>query len=190
METHLSKKNVEVRTVPLPVARTLVEQWHYAKGGANTATFRHGLFRVGEDDCIGVAWWIPPTKGAAISMFPEGDWRRVVALSRLVVHPDLPTNSASFLIGASVRLIRQDGRFDCLVTYADDWRGHTGAIYKATNWQYMGRTEPQATWIKDGRMVSRKAGGHTRTKAEMEALGCTMIGRFFKHRFRIVIRQP
>lgn len=74
-------------------------------------------------------------------------------------------------------------RWPCLVTYADEWQGHTGTIYRATNWQYVGLTKPEATFVHNGRMVARKAGPKTRTRSEMEAMGAEMVGRFAKHKF-------
>lgn len=184
--THLRKDDYRVETVPLSVAQELVRAYHYSGGGANTATYRHGLLnKAGE--CVGVAWWIPPTKGAAKASY-DGDWTKVLALSRLVVRPGEPTNAASFLMGRSIRLIRGDNRFRALVTYADTWKEHTGAIYRATNWESVGLTKPEAVWVNGaGRMVARKAGPKTRTKEDMEALGCVMVGRFAKHKFRILL---
>lgn len=181
-------RDFTVETVPLSVCQDLVSRWHYAGGGSNTATFRHGLFhREDLTKCLGVAWWLPPTKNAAIATYPEGDWRLVVSLSRLVVSPELPQNAASFLIGRSVRHIRADGRFKCLVTYADDWQGHEGTIYRATNWQYLGRTKPEAKWVDEtGRQVARKA-TRTRTNAEMLELGYRRIGSYAKHKYRMVL---
>lgn len=170
--------------------RELVQFEHYARGGSNTATFRHGLFAKSDFmRCLGIAWWIPPTKGAAIATFPEGDWKKVLSLSRLVIMPDVPSNGASFLLGRSIREIRKSGNWKCLVTYADEWKGHTGAIYRATNWEYVGKTKPEAVWTdpRTGRMVARKAGAHTRTKAEMEALGYRCEGYFAKHKFRMLL---
>ena len=181
---NLNAKEWEVRTIPLAEAQQLVEKWHYSKGGANTATYRHGLFRRGVDLCYGVAWWIPPTKSAAKATYPE-NWRGVLSLTRLVVGPDVPKNGASYLIAASMRLIDRT-RWPCLVTYADEMQGHTGSIYRATNWEYCGMTAKEATWFKNGRMISRKAGPKTRTHKEMVDMGCEMVGRFSKHKFRHV----
>jgi hypothetical protein len=184
----LKKDEWEVRPIDLHVAYDLVRLFHYAKSGSNTATFLHGLFRRSDWlNCCGVAWWIPPTKSAAIATW-DGDWRRVLSLSRLVITPEVPTNGASFLIGESIRLIREDGRFECLVTYADEWRGHTGNIYRATNWEYLGLTSKETTFVTtDGALVARKAGGHTRTRSEMQSLGHRQIGKFAKHKFRMVL---
>lgn len=189
--THLRKVDYMVESVPLDIAQELCRVFHYAHGTSNTATYRHGLFlKARPINCLGVAIWIPPTRHAAQATFPEGDWTRVLSLSRLVIVPDMPTNLASYLIGRSIKKIREDGKFDCLVTYADTWQGHTGQIYKATNWEEMGMTKASPVWVdpRTGCMVARKAGAKTRTKTEMEALGYMMIGRFAKYKFRMVLR--
>jgi hypothetical protein len=120
-------------------------------------------------------------------VYPQ-DFTKVVALSRLVVLPGLPTNAASFLIAGSVRLIRQEGKYRCLLTYADEYQGHTGAIYKATNWEYLGPRSGAPTWIDPatGRMVA-KLSTKTRTVGEMEALGYRRVGSFVKHKYRMVL---
>lgn len=182
----LKKADYTVKTVPLATCQELVAKHHYARTGSNTATFRHGLFLKSDPDkCLGIAWWIPPTKSAALANYPK-NWMAVLVLSRLVVCPEVPQNGASFLIMQSVKLIREDSRWKCLLTYADKWQKHSGAIYKATNWNQCGETAPEATWLdKNDRMVSRKAGPHTRTKSEMLALGSRMIGRYSRVRFKM-----
>jgi hypothetical protein len=83
----LRKREWEVRPIDLRIAYDLVKAFHYAKSGSNTATFLHGLFRCDDwMNCRGVAWWIPPTKSAAIATW-DGDWRKVLSLSRLVITP-------------------------------------------------------------------------------------------------------
>lgn len=177
----LKKDGWFVQTVPLKVVQAFIQQHHYAAGGSNTATYRHGLFKKGHDECLGVAWWIPPTKSAALATFPE-DWQSVLSLSRLALHPSVPKNGASYLLGQSRKLIDK-ARWRCFVTYADEWQGHEGGIYRADNWKYVGRTKPERTYIKNGVMTARKAGPKTRTHAEMLALGAELIGSFSKHKF-------
>lgn len=72
-----------------------------------------------------------------------------------------------------------------LVTYADSWRGHDGAIYRAAGWEYCGETKPEAVYTLNGRMTARKAGPKTRTHAQMLELGCVFEGRFSKSRFKL-----
>jgi hypothetical protein len=187
MSERLRKTDWEVRVIDIAIARRVVEAHHYAAGAANTATYLHGLYRAGDifdEQCVGVAWWIPPTKTAAEATFPER-WQGVLSLSRLVVLPGVPLNACTFMLARSRRLV-DAAEWPCLVTYADEWQGHTGAIYRADNWEYLGLTKPERTYQIDGRMVARKAGGHTRTHAEMLALGAECIGSFARHKFRKV----
>lgn len=176
------KTDWSIRPCSLKEAQTLVASHHYAKGGSNTACYTHGLYHSLSGTLYGVAWWLPPTRVAAESV-NRGHWKQVLSLTRLVILPEVPQNAASFLIAGSIRLIKQDRRFVSLVTYADESQGHTGAIYRATNWEYVGRTGPYPKWLNtDGKQVAAKATTN-RTKAQMLALGHTMVGRFHKHKF-------
>lgn len=187
-ENGLRKSEWMVDDVKMQQAREIVSRLHYAKGSSQTAVFRHGLFRKQDFPLYisGCAMWMPPTKGAAQAS-TDGDWRRVLALSRLVIEPDVPTNGASFLLSQSVKIIQRHGSWDVLVTYADEWQGHTGAIYRACNWEYRGLTVATPTWVKDG-VLTAKLSTRTRTNAEMVELGAEMIGKYAKHKFVKVLR--
>jgi len=180
----LRAKEWEVRPITIDVARSLVESHHYARGASNTRIATHGLFRVGDHfdhQAQGVAWWLPPTKPAALASHPD-DWQGVLSLSRLVVAPGVPKNACTFLLSRSMRLISRD-RWPCLITYADSWRGHTGGIYRAAGWRFMGETKPERVYTLNGRMIARKAGARTRTHSEMIAMGCVLEGAFAKLKF-------
>jgi hypothetical protein len=189
---HLYSEDWMVDTISLGQARDLVAQHHYARGSSNTATFRHGLFRRSEWPLVvsGAAIWIPPTRGAAEATLRqleiEGDWRRVLSLSRFVISPEVPTNGASYLLGRSIRMIKQTSAWDVLVTYADERQGHTGGIYLATNWRYIGESVADS-WVIDGQQVTRKAGPKTRNREEMEALGATELPPVPKRKFAFVL---
>lgn len=172
----------DVRPCLLKEAQALVAQHHYARGGSNTAVYTHGLYYLLTDELCGVAWWLPPTRVACESVNKE-HWQRVLALTRMVVVPGVPKNAATFLLSRSVKMIRLDGRFVSLVTYADESQGHTGGVYRAANWNYVGRTGPYPRWLSpDGRQVANKS-TKNRTKAQMEALGHQLVGAFHKHKF-------
>lgn len=186
-DLRLRKEDWAVRPVAIDIARRLVETNHYARGASNTAVYLHGLFPVGsfwDAECVGVAWWIPPTRGAAEATYPAR-WQGVLSLSRLVIVPDVPKNACSFLLARSVRAI-DPATWPCLVTYADEWRGHSGSIYRAAGWQYVGKTGAEATYTVRGTMKARKAGGKTRTHDEMLALGAQFHGRHAKHKFVLI----
>jgi len=180
--SHLRACDYEVRPVPLRDGRAFIMKYHYSRGCSNTAVYVHGLFRKDSDALLGVAQWLPPTKVAAESVNRER-WKRVLSLTRLAVHPDVPTNGASFLMGRSIKIIKAEGKWVSLVTYADDFMGHSGQIYKATNWEYIGHMKGSPRWEdKDGRQVARKS-TTSRTNAQMAELGYRMVGTFGKHKF-------
>jgi len=190
----IHKEDWAVQPISMLTATLLVQRLHYAKSGSNTATYLHGLFRKGADfleaDCLGVAWWLPPTKAAAISVYPEGDWKKVLSLSRLCLDPSVPVNGCSFMLSRSMNMIDPE-KWECLVTYADTWRGHSGSIYRATNWQYMGMTKPQAVFTheRSGRMMGRKRGPVTLKTAEIEQQGFVKQGTYAKHRYRKLLKR-
>lgn len=180
----LKKAEWVVRDVAIDVARRLVTAEHYARGASNTATYLHGLFHEGDifdEQCVGVAWWIPPTKSSALATYPAR-WQAVLALSRLAIRQEAPRNAATFLLSKSRRMIDRS-LWPCLVTYADQRLGHTGAIYRADNWTYIGQTKPERSYAINGRMTSRKAGQKTRTHQEMLDMGAELLGSFPKHKF-------
>jgi hypothetical protein len=184
MPLQFLKEEWLVKDVNLSTAQELVKKYHYSQGGSNTRTYSHGLFLVGhegEDCCLGVCWWIPPTKSSAQKTFPQ-NWKGVLSLSRMVVVPGVPKNACSFLLSKSVKMIDRE-KYPALVTYADDWQGHKGTIYKASNWTFLGKTRPERCYTINGRMISRKCGPKTRTHKEMIDIGCELVGSFSKSKF-------
>lgn len=172
-----------VRPIGFDLARPFIEQHHYARGASNTAVYLFGLFHVWFDTLWGLTWWLPPTRVAAESV-DRDRWTKVLALSRMAVAPGVVKNACTFMLARSVREIQADGRFVALVTYADESQGHTGGVYRAAGWEYVGRTGPYPRWVdpESGKQVATQA-TTTRSVAEMKALGYVRTGKFFKHKF-------
>ncbi len=83
-----------------------------------------------------------------------------------------------------MRLIDRD-RWPVLLTYADTALGHTGAIYRATNWTCDGEVSAGDTWTDvEGRQAGRKRGPRSLTVAEMVEAGYTRRSAAPKIRFR------
>lgn len=180
--SRLRKEDWFVDQCDFITAQQLVSQHHYARGGSNTFVYLHGLFYKYDHECYGVAWWLPPTRVACESV-NKTQWQKVLSLTRMVIAPGVPKNAASFLLAHSLRLIEKDGRFVSLVTYADESQGHEGRVYRAANWEYVGRTGPYPRWLdKNGKQVARKA-TKNRNDATMLSLGHTKAGSFYKHKY-------
>lgn len=189
----LKKSEWIVKPISIGTAYKLIKHFHYAGSATKTGVYVHGLFKVGEEypesKCKGVAWWLPPTKNAAIATYPEGEWTKVLSLTRLVIAPDVPKNACSFLLSRSMKMIHSK-TWECLVTYADTWQEHTGTIYKATNWEYMGLTKPSAVFQdEDGKMMGKKRGARNLTTQEMNLNGFEEVGKFAKHKFRFILKH-
>jgi hypothetical protein len=173
------KQDYEVRDCDLAAARRVIEQHHYAHGSSHTAVFVHGLYR--GDQLVGVAQWLPPTKPCARTVHRQ--WQKVLSLSRLVVVPGEPKNAASILLGESIRRIKKTKRWVALVTFADDYQGHKGTIYKATNWTYLGQTKPTPLYVDANGKMTARLSTKTRTHKQMLELGCVLLGFFKKHKY-------
>jgi hypothetical protein len=172
--SHLRACDWFVDGLPMSEAAELVREHHYSKSCANTSVACHGLYH--RDDYMtpmGAALWMPPTPNAARTV--AEDWRSVLCLSRLVILPDVPTNGASFLLGRSMQLLDRE-RWPVLLTYADTRHGHSGAIYRATNWQEVGEVKAGDQWIGPfGEQRGRKRGPRNLSVAELEAAGFTRL---------------
>lgn len=177
------KEDWEVKDASLHEGQDLVKKYHYSKGGSNTRVYMHGLYYKPTGELCGVAWWVPPTRTCCESVNKD-EWRKVLTLTRLVIIPNVPKNACSFLLAKSINIIKKEGRFVSLVTYADEAMKHTGAIYKASNWEYIGKVGPYPNWVTaEGMQKSEKVGNHHRNSTEMRELGCTLLGKFYKHKF-------
>lgn len=185
-------------------AAALVREYHYAKSAANTSVHAHCLRRVSDGKLVEAALWMPPTAGAAKGLARKhlgspDRHREVLALSRLVVAPGEPKNTAGMLLGGSERLVKQGPRWALQVTYADPLQGHVGTIYKATNWTHDDESEPKPIWMCEGKqrsVVTSKGAGRSgrgrattsASAAAMLAAGCTYVGTSRKARFVKKIR--
>lgn len=135
------------------------------------------------DKVVGVALWLPPTRVAAESVDKDNP-RGVLALSRLCIEEAMPTNSASFLLGRSMKMIDRT-IWPTLLTYADTREGHTGAIYRATNWTCLGEVRGWPAWRHTitGEMRGKKRGPRNLTSAEMVEAGFERLPTMPKIKF-------
>jgi hypothetical protein len=160
-----------------------ITRTHYALGAPNTSVARHALYERDSEKLRGVALWLPPTKVAAASVAGD-DWRGVLSLSRLCIDDEVPRNGASYLLGASMRMLDRS-RWPTLLTYADTREGHTGAIYRATNWRCVGEVPGTDTWqhAETGERRGRKRAGWNYTAEQMRDLGYVHLQRVPKIKY-------
>jgi hypothetical protein len=81
----------------------------------------------------------------------------VIELRRLCCIDDTPKNTESYFIARCLRWISQNTDVKTVISYADPNHGHIGIIYKATNFQPLGKS-PKGKMIKyEGRYYHDKS---------------------------------
>lgn len=80
----------------------------------------------------------------------------VIELRRLVLIDDTPKNSESFFVGKTLRWLKANTKIKTVVSYADPNYGHTGIIYKASNFAQVGVTSPGRVIMWEGKKYHDK----------------------------------
>lgn len=78
-------------------------------------------------------------------------------LSRLFIDDNQPKNSESFVIGQCLRWIKKNTDYDGIISYSDRTEGHTGLIYRASNFTHIGVTGKSYHYLdQDGLRIHKK----------------------------------
>ena len=144
----------EVLPVPIQRIASFVEQWHYSSNvnGLRIAQC-FGLFCDGE--LIGAM--IYGQVGMANAWKPYGDSEDdVVELRRLCCIDNTPRCTESYFIGKTLKWMKQNTQYQTVVSYADAFHEHSGIIYQATNFLYLGKTAKGRVIMHNGRQYHDK----------------------------------
>jgi hypothetical protein len=118
---------------------------HYAHRWPSV-TYRFGLL-VSEELVGVVTYGTPPSPNLRTGVAGKGYSQCVVELNRLVLR-DNGKNQASFLVGASLRMLPKGL---IVVSFADTQQGHIGYVYQATNFTYHGLSAKRTDWKLRGK---------------------------------------
>jgi len=118
---------------------------HYAKR-LPSISFAMGLFL--DDVLEGVVTYGTPASAPLRRGVCGDSWKGcVLELNRLCLLNN-PPNAASFLVGASLKMLP---RPRIIVSYADTEQGHIGYVYQATNFLYCGLSAKRTDWKVRGK---------------------------------------
>jgi hypothetical protein len=146
----IDKTKISIRRISNDVARDMIRKYHYTKNlngckyalGVYYKTSTNGFFDI-DEELVGVIVYAHPVSNKTVDSICGPSILKndeVLELVRLYVK-DLPNdkNIESFVIGQSFEWLRaNDPKVKVLISYADPEVGHTGRIYRATNWLYQG----------------------------------------------------
>ena len=143
--------------------RWFVEEYHYS----------HSIDGVRVSCCFVVTYNSKIVGGLIYGRTATTAWKRygvteheVLELRRLVLLDRCGKNSESRVIGWTLRLIAKNLKeVKVVISYADPNHGHTGIIYRASNFEYHGQTNTDTAYLFNGktyhsRTLRNKYKGH------------------------------
>ena len=161
-----------VEPVPRAAISSFIERWHYS-GSINgcIADYCFGLYD--GMDLVGAMFYG--------RMAMANQWKRfakresdVVELRRLCCIDDTPKNTESFFIGWTLRWLKKHTPIRVVVSYADAEFGHTGTIYKASNFTLEGMRAGAKVILWNGKRYHDKA-IRTKYKGELKPFARRLV---------------
>lgn len=148
-------KEFEVYLCERKEIKDFIEKWHYSES-INGLISDYCFKLVYKNEIIGAI--IYGRFGMA------GVWKRygenqndVTELRRLCCIDDTPKNTESYFIGKTLRWLIKNTDIKTVISYADPEFNHEGTIYKASNFELIGRTSKGRVIIHKGRRYHDKA---------------------------------
>jgi hypothetical protein len=114
-----------------------------------------------------------PTAGQ--SYYPEAP-DKVLELRRLCLIDETPKNAESFFVSRSIKWLKGNTDWEFILSYADMEQGHSGVIYRASNFEYLGVTGAGKTLEVDGKKF------HIRTLSMLDRPYGVEINRRYKEK--------
>ena len=154
-------KNYMIEESPFnSTVRTFLKKWHYSDYVNIQAKHTFTMYRPGKfgmPELIGVCIYTRPAGPSAAQKYHPQNPDRVLELRRLCLVDDTPKNAESFFVGHTLRWLSKNTDWEFVLSYADENQNHKGTIYKASNFEYIGLTQPGTSLQVDGKLF------HTRT---------------------------
>lgn len=159
--------------------RKFLSKWHYSDYVNIQAKHTFCLFKEGNfgiPEMIGVCIYTRPAgPSAGQSYWPQAP-DKVLELRRLCLIDDTPKNAESFFVGWTIRWLKKNTDWEYIISYADEEQGHSGVIYRASNFKYLGKTSPGRTLEVDGKKF------HIRTLSMLDRPYGVEINRRYKEK--------
>jgi hypothetical protein len=150
----VSVKNFKVFYCHPAEIEDFIKQNHYSKS-VNGCDMAYSFCLLNDLKLIGAAFFG--------RMAMANQWKRfsdkpedVIELRRLCCIDDTPKNTESFFIGKMLRWLKQNTHHKIVVSYADEEYGHQGTIYKASNFEYLGKQKGAKVIVYNGKKYHDK----------------------------------
>jgi hypothetical protein len=148
-----------------------ISKGHYTRSCPSSVKYAFGLFD--SERMIGVCLY-----GDFSRLQSRNKYQNCLELSRLFIEEGAMKNSASFFIGKTLKWLKANTVLSGVVSYADTTEGHTGAIYKASNFQTIGTTKNSYHYLnrENERIHKRQVWERARTNGVTEKMQASTEG--------------
>lgn len=148
-------KNFKIVLCHRSEVRDFIEYWHYSKNINGLTT----------DYCFKLLDEASNLIGAIIygKIAMANVWKKyankeadLIELKRLCCINNTPKNTESFFIGGTLKWLKKNTNIKTVISYADTTYGHSGGIYKATNFASHGMTAKGRVIMYEGKRYHDK----------------------------------
>ena len=186
-------KDLLVGSLPSIVARRLCEEKHYLHSYPGAALLNLGIF-CGNSLMGVVVLGAGPTN--IHRLLRDASREEVVCLARLWLDDRLGRNSESRTLGIILRQLRKEQTtIKALVAYSDPKAGHTGVIYQASGFLYLGKSTVMPLYkLADGsvhhsRRLSHRYGTHSRKYFQLHGVDLELVEQEPKYTY-VALVEP
>lgn len=177
----MTKAAFSIRPITKKEARSVLEAYHYLTKEQRgfKSGYNYGLIK--DSKVVGVCiFTVIPVK-ELVKTLGETSQDGLYELSRLCIHPDLQGvehNITSWFLARCIKHVRRATTVKLILSYADT-RFHEGTVYKATNFQYLGKTiQKKDFWQRLGDGSFQKV-----SRGKVKHLEGEWRDRSIKHKF-------
>lgn len=147
--------NYEVKLVERKYIKDFIEKWHYSHNiNGLMSSYCFGLFD--KEKLIGGCIFGKLGMANAWKKYAKNE-KDVIELRRLVLINDTKRFSETYFISRCIKWIKRNTKVKIIVSYADPEYGHSGIIYKASNFTFVGKTNPGKVIMWKGKKYHDKA---------------------------------
>lgn len=177
--TKSNSMNMDVRVIPSNIASNFHIKHHYLHKKCPIEV-AFGLFS--NDTLVGVCTFSTPYSPGLRNMVCGPEYSdQVIELNRMVVLDIMPKNTESWFISRCLR--SPDLHKNIVVSFADSAAGHTGTIYRASNFIYDGQTKPHKDIDIEGKHSSTAFKNKTIEDIKQKYPGVKYKDRSIKYRY-------
>lgn len=143
-----------IKPVTKQIVQDIYRKWHYLGSQGFISSYNFAAYF--NNQCLGGISFGPPSAWETVySIWGHKNQQGIFEIKRLVMCDTCPKNSESRFIRIAIKLLRAQTTVRAIITYADSRQGHTGIIYRASNFTYRGLTKPKKDFWINGKIQQR-----------------------------------